>query len=202
MTTQITNNDVKNYLLRVYFGPLRHDPVRKAVNRAYRDFNRTLRGFSSLTDGESIRTEAHEYLENALAELISKAAPMSQSEFDSWHERTCVQLSSLYGDFKFHVGQAQKWINMAIKYIFVIDRTLIDPQWACCHVPIDQILLQQLRQAGHTPPRFGKPWSRISCYSSYLAFQKWFRAEFDGIPMDVEFGLWMGTPEDTSYAAN
>jgi hypothetical protein len=132
------------------------------------------------------------YLHHELSALANTETP-GQPAFDRWHESVCLQLTGFYGDFQFTVGQAQKWVNMAIKYLFVVDRALIERHWQYCHIPIDQILLAQLRRSGHTPPPVGHAWSRLDSYPQYLDFQRWFRDEFAGAPMDNEFNLWMTT---------
>ena len=42
--------------------------------------------------------------------------------FDAWHRDACTQLCGLYANRAFPtfcVGQAQKWLNMAFKYLHV-----------------------------------------------------------------------------------
>ena len=44
-----------------------------------------------------------------------------QEEFTLWHQRLCVKLTLLDHDsYKLHIGQAQKWINMTLKYLSVL----------------------------------------------------------------------------------
>lgn len=33
--------------------------------------------------------------------------------------------------------------------------------------------------------------SGINSYDKYLEFQKWFRNQYYGIPLDVEFNMWL-----------
>ncbi len=164
------------------------EPVRKAVQRAYRDFNRTLTGFGMHPDRLAVRQSAATVLQQR---LTKPPKIVSQEEYDSWHEAVCRDLQACYADFTFTVGQAQKWLNMTVKYLFVLHRSLIEESWPYCHVPVDQILLRQLRDLGHSPPPVGAAWSRLDNYPQYLHFQKWFRDTFPGAPMDNEFELWM-----------
>jgi hypothetical protein len=195
MGSRLGDDDVYNYLVHVYFGPVNNAPVKKAVSRAYRDFNRTLRGFGIHPGRAELRTSTREYLEGELTALGS-AKMAGQADFDSWHETTCAHLKSFYGDFPFTVGQSQKWINMAIKYLFVLDRERVETYWQYCHVPIDKILLKQLKQQGLEHPPVNEPWSRLDEYGQYLDFQTWFRGEFAGFPMDNEFEMWMKSDMD------
>ena len=48
---------------------------------------------------------------------------VSQRDFDRWHEAACTKLQTLYHDHgftDFSVGQAQKWLNMSLKYVFTL----------------------------------------------------------------------------------
>ncbi len=190
MASRLNEEEIKRYLLHVYFGPIGSVPVKKAVNRAYLDFNRTLRGFGVHPERTDVRSSVGEYLEYEVKSLASMQM-VCQDDFDSWHEATCMQLKRFYSDFPFTIGQSQKWINMAIKYLFIIDRERVEACWQYCHVPIDRILLMQLHEQGHEPPPIKKPWSRLDDYGEYLDFQRWFRSEFSGAPMDNEFRIWM-----------
>ena len=173
MGSRLTEADLKDYLARVYFGPVEDAPIRKAVERAYRDFNRTLRGFGKYPARIEVRSSAGEYLQEELKAL--KSAQMgSEADFDSWHETTCGRLKSFYGDFPFTIGQSQKWINMAIKYIFVLDRTRVEAHWQYYHVPIDKILLKHLHGQGHEPPPINSPGAGSMTTRSTLTFSSGF----------------------------
>lgn len=128
------------------------------------------------------------------------AGCLSQSNFDDWHKCTCDALRASFGDFHLYYGQAQKWINMSLKYLFILDRPRVDPYWEYCHVPIDRYLLRGIEL--HDPPRFGCAWSRIDSYDRYLEFQGWFRSEMAGIPMDNEWKIWLRPLNDNVSGAD
>lgn len=192
MQSELGESDVKEYLILLYFGPV-NDPVRKSVGRAYRDFNRTLRGLSRHPGASDITSTARAHLQQTLNGLQT-AEFNNQDKFDNWHETLCAQLKQFYGEFPFTVGQAQKWVNMSVKYLFVLDRSLVESHWQYCHIPIDKIIIQQLRQLGYKPPFVGPAWSRLDSYERYLEFEDWFRHTLPGIPMDNEFHLWQRSP--------
>src|SRR5579859_7870669 len=112
--------DYEEYLLHLIFGT--EISPSACVSLAYRDFNRTLRGISKLPNRDELHTKAEQALTDALTTLKAKLEkPMAQSDFDDWHRKTCDGLVAVYGDtFVFHAGQAQKWVNMALKYIFTV----------------------------------------------------------------------------------
>jgi hypothetical protein len=190
MGTTIDEN-AKNYYLRyLYFGNL-DDPVGTAIRRSYRDFNRTLRGFARVANSDEIRVRARETLRDGLTALKSSSIA-GQDEFDNWHRELGARLSSDFESFHFTVGHGQKWINMSIKYLFLLRLSDVEQYWNFCHVPIDRIIIQRLEAQGKMPPKLGHVWSAVDSYERYLNWQIWFREELPGIPMDEEFRLWMG----------
>lgn len=193
MKSQITREQWDKYILDLFFGT--NKPLKNCINRAYRDFNRTLHGFGSLLNNEKVTKEVKEYLFNEFEKLKSKKIS-TQEDFDSWHENQCTALNTLYVERNynsFYIGQAQKWINMTFKYIFSYGNKYLDGYdniYQFCHVPLDNILIDQLKM--YNPPKLKTSWSRINNYKTYLSYQNWFRGKFDNLPLDIEFKLWLG----------
>ena len=131
----------------------------------------------------------------AIGELAMKLEDANQASFDAWHEKTAKDLCGIYsaaGYKDFHIGQAQKWINMALKYVYVFGESYLpgfSKFFPYCHVPIDNIILEKdefkdLRSSECA-------WSRISNYDDYFEFQLSVRQEFpDSSPLAVEFQAW------------
>ncbi|MDD6564940.1 MAG: hypothetical protein PUF08_07650, partial [Clostridiales bacterium] len=96
-----------------------------------------------------------------------------QSTFDEIHKRTCSQLVKAYSNVKikdsgyaaFSFGNAQKWFNMTMKYIYIIGNCLLQFKdsydkvnadfvdkyaikntdfWNKVHIPVDSYILQAL----------------------------------------------------------
>ncbi|MGO8794533.1 MAG: hypothetical protein ACLQLC_06900 [Candidatus Sulfotelmatobacter sp.] len=185
--------DYEEYLLRLIFG--RDISLSACVSLAYGDFNRTLRGISKLPDADDLHTKAEKVLTDALTTLQARlATPMTQSEFDDWHKKTCDSLGAIYGDtFAFHAGQAQKWVNMTLKYIYTVGEEHIQgfaPAYTLCHAPLDNTVLEELTRYGFDLP--DKAWSQFD-YAEYFKCQEWMRNKFKPTPLlSVEFFLWMG----------
>jgi hypothetical protein len=65
----------------------------------------------------------------------------TQEQFDEWHRSACLELATIYNDGgcpSFFVGQAQKWLNMTFKYIYVLGDERIPGfghLYDLCHVP-------------------------------------------------------------------
>ena len=189
-----TQSDQEDFLLRLYFGIA--PPLRATVDRAYLDFSRTLHGISKLPDSASVRSEAGELVESWLNKLAEVNCSPDQAEFDARHRQGCEQLCALYVRHRFAafaVGQAQKWLNMALKYVYVFgERRLpgFSGLYSLGHIPLDSVILNRLSSYG-APPLSSDSWSRLRDYDEYLDFQKWLRKRFpDSAPLAVEFRLW------------
>ncbi len=177
----------ESFLIRAYFGP---DPefLRSCSSRAYRDFNRTLHGIPA-----GAREDGEKLLLDRLKKIKVTANP-TQPVFNRWHCTTCKELSKAFGQHGFPrltVGQAQKWINMTLKYVYVIGEDRIpgyEHLYKFCHAPLDRILIDALSGKGFEP--LGCAWSRLDDYGEYLERQRWIRATFEKPPLDVDFELW------------
>ena len=74
---------------------------------------------------------------------------------------------------------------MALKYISMFEHKKTESTYEYYHVPIDNYILKS------TKYKFDTAWSKITSYEKYYDFQKWFRNTYDGIPLDVEFNMWL-----------
>jgi hypothetical protein len=186
-------DDQRRTLLTFYFG--RSDPLVACVSRAYRDFNRTLHGLSGIANRDALKNAAEARVRGLLSNLAHNVGEPSKASFDSWHRAGVTALQELYAghDYKkFTVGQGQKWLNMAFKYLqcYGDEEVAGFGRWyPFAHVPIDNDLLGLLED--RNPPRLGARWSRLNDYETYLGFQEWFRKEFAGSsPLAVESWMW------------
>jgi hypothetical protein len=192
----IDRKDYEEYLIRLYFGNS-DDLLTACINRAYRDFNRTIHGIDRLEAKDQLHQDAYGYLKKSFSDIQTGCVGIAeQEEFDRWHQSICSDLSRYYnkhGYGSFAVGQAQKWINMTFKYIFTMGSDRIsgfDNLYKFCHIPLDNIILKKLRDE-YEFPGLSCAWSRLGDYSEYLSCQKWIRQTFTELPLDIEFKLWI-----------
>ena len=184
----------ESYLIRLYFGS-GSDPLILCLNRAYRDFNRTLHQISSIEGKDDLYIQVRSYLYGAFKDL-KLTSIKGQGGFDNWHQTMCYQLQGIYAEWGYHnffIGQGQKWINMTFKYIFTMGSSRIpgyEEFQRFCHVPLDNILLAQLEP--YDFPVLSARWSRLNDYQEYLSCQNWIRNTFRLNPLDTEFKLWLG----------
>jgi hypothetical protein len=188
-----SREDHFDFLVRCYFGEGK-DPLRLCVQRAYLDLNRTLHGFAGHKGAGELREGAHQ-LVATLVDESRKAAP-TQHGFDAWHRDACASLRTLYwqdGFDRFTFGQAQKWLNMTLKYVFTLGEARLpgfEHQYAHAHIPIDNVFVLAARPYGGPP--LPMPWSRLDDYTIYFDLQRQYRAMFEGsAPLAAEFRLWI-----------
>ena len=93
----LTRADYENYLVYLYFGP-DQDLLKACINRAYRDFNRTMHGFSKIEKVGQLYDEAAILLKELLESLKTLSSPNSITTevFDNWHKTTCEKITSLF----------------------------------------------------------------------------------------------------------
>ena len=188
-----TQENQQDFLCRLYFGAS-EDKLELIIQRAYLDFSRTVTGAAKYPNAHQ---SASQLLRNEISTLPNLAINISQARFDDWHEKICHSLCSEYskaGYEHFYIGQAQKWLNMAMKYVYVIGEDRLRgyaPLYSMCHVPIDNIILQSPQFKGLVA--IEEAWSRISEYATYFAFQLAARRKYPSwAPLAVEFWAWQG----------
>lgn len=202
--------DYENFLIEGIFRPSENlskfpqgylgsseDYLTRCIKVAYRDFNRTLRKITALPANQKMALDeaAQQGMITALSQLRTLGI-LSYADFDGWHQQSCTQLSKIYAEHNyphFYIGQGQKWINMALKYVFTMGSERIggfENIYPFCHVPIDNILLRYTAKYGFTG--FQTAWSRINDYDRYMVYQNQFRERFTIPPLDIELLLWNG----------
>ena len=161
------------------------DIITLAIEKAYKDLQRTIRGFSNHSEHDIISRTARQTLHASVTAILS-AEINSQSEFDRLHKTACYNLISSFKGQLFTVGQAQKWVNMTFKYLHLLDYPQVQRVYEYCHVPIDSYILNA------TNYTMIQAWSKLDDYHEYLGYQNWFRKKYpNDIPLDKEFYLWL-----------
>ncbi len=201
--SHFTERDFVDFFIYLSMGKLEH-VISACINRAYLDFNRTLHGFGDHPNKVDLHSSAVTLLTTRIEKL--KGIPhATQDEFDAWHAETCLELTEKYKqdgvswhEFHFHIGQAQKWVNMTLKYMFVLQERITGySQWhPFFHVPIDLVIVKILSDKFNFNKNnfFACEWSRIDDYhGQYMKVQHWFRIQFPNKwPLTVEYSLWLG----------
>ena len=102
-----------DFLICSYFGQSK-DLVKAAIDRAYIDMaSHTLILNVDYKVKWNYRYQASCIIANELERY-----PGENDDFDTWHKALLTEIKEVYKDTDFMDGQAHKWINMTIKYIF------------------------------------------------------------------------------------
>jgi hypothetical protein len=193
--TTLTQDEIQKFWIRVYLGTTNDkELIGAAIDRAYRDFNRTMHGIQ-----EKQTVETKKFLCNFMLSVVENLTSKQfgcQVEFDYWHKVKCDELIETFVEFpafKISYGQAQKWINMTLKYLFALGDNIVNgisTNYIYYHIPIDNIIQDKLLEK-YGIPKFSERWSRIDDYERYLNYQIKVRQIIQNqIPMDVELRLF------------
>ena len=187
------DKDILDFLKAAYFGDY-SNVLKAASGRAYRDMNRTIR-FNGLPDKK--RLEMREKVNSVLEEEIKRLTVESitnQETFDAWHYNVSDKIKSIYVDagIKFTYGHAQKWINMTIKYLYMLGVNSFEDVFEYLHIPLDNYVFDVAKTELNIP-RPKTAWSSWDDYDGlYLNYQKLIRQKMDCVtPLRWEFRYWL-----------
>lgn len=129
--------------------------INEASQRAYRDLCRTLSKVGEF-GGEARRLKIDNLIEEGIKELIDSGA-----SYDNWHQKVCKEMIKIYeGYSKFTYGHAQKWLNMAMKYLIIYadDTTYkgLEPFAGDLHIPVDSYIFKAARDKVGFPYKKGE----------------------------------------------
>lgn len=184
------------------------------VEKAYRDFCRTIK-YQKDADVEK-KASFKEKTTKLIINLINNYPVIDDHEelsFDDWHRKAIEGIIELSEKFSYlfrgsefiTVGQAQKWLNMSIKYMRMMDvlNERMEPEFI--HVPIDNYIIDAVKKQEKIAeqfnveglgikPTFSESWSRIDNYDEYSDYQQKIREELKikhCLPIDWESEVWM-----------
>lgn len=157
----------------IYFGrvfepgkDLEQAEIEAVGMRAYRDLSRTMRYVKGTDEpaewGKSMRWHfaariSHDELAAGVHALF---AVQSQEEFDREHRTCCENILNLANSTeqepllqeKMTYGQAQKWVNMTMKYLYILGY-VPEKVVPFLHVPVDDFMLEAVWSANHGEDR-------------------------------------------------
>ncbi|MBF1307364.1 hypothetical protein NM219_06250 [Parvimonas micra] len=190
---KIKDEELLKFLKFSYFGTLTN--LKEATaNRAYRDMCRTIR-FDGLCEDSRLNLKIE-----VNSELITKIENLAEN-FDTWHKEVCNLIVEKYKDhgIKLTYGQAQKWVNMTIKYLYILNEHTFDNVFDFLHIPVDNYIFKAAKEKlGIDNPK--KPWSKLD-ETEYFEYQKAIREklkekirekiDIDTPPLLWEFKNWL-----------
>lgn len=151
-----------------------------AAHKAYADMaRRTLRIKENSKERIALKKIATKILRQAVEDLKNDS-----SDFPKWHEKSCNALIACYGG-QISYGQAQKWLNMLLKYLYVYDvngyETLFSSREgiAALDMPVDSKVIEALHKKYNVkrPTAGWSVWDR----NTYRAYQAAARSALQNI---------------------
>lgn len=159
--------------------------------------------------------------ENILPPIETKEGEISfkNSDFDDWHKAKCEEIINFMNNSidksntnilkkDFTIGQAQKWVNMTLKYLWLLNAlpTGVNPEYL--HVPIDSYIIKiayskkvTFKYALGLEEKREKSWSKLSKYEKYFKIQEAIRKAIktnttnETIPIKWESLAWIEVAE-------
>ncbi len=160
--------------------------------------------------------------ENILSPIKTKEGEISfeSSDFDKWHKAKCEEIINFMNNSinksntnilkkDFTIGQAQKWVNMTLKYLWLLNAlpTGVKPEYL--HVPIDSYIIEiaydnknKFENAlGLLEEKPEKSWSELYKYEEYFKIQEAIRKAIktnttnETIPIKWESLAWIEVAE-------
>lgn len=161
--------------------------------------------------------------ENILSPIKTKEGEISfeSSDFDKWHKAKCEEIINFMNNSidksntkilkkeNFTIGQAQKWVNMTLKYLWLLNAlpTGVKPEYL--HVPIDSYIIEiaydnknkfeNALELLEEKPK--KSWSKLPEYKKYFKIQEAIRKAIktnttnETIPIKWESLAWIEVAE-------
>jgi hypothetical protein len=166
MSSLLPHELKEDFYIRIYFN-IREGFEMAGIRRAYLDFNRTLPVLNKTQlEREHDRKNTEYYLKDKLIQFVNEDFIDFQA-FDLYHRKLCEDLTGNWNELT--IGQAQKWINMTLKYWLVFgERRIknIEKNARFFHIPIDRLVQYKMIVI-----KGSKPWSKITDYDEYLKYQ-------------------------------
>lgn len=160
--------------------------------------------------------------ENILSTIETKEGEISfeSSDFDKWHKAKCEEIINFMNNSidksnteilkeSFTIGQAQKWVNMTLKYLWLLNAlpTGVKPEYL--HVPIDSYIIEiaydnknKFENAlGLLEEKPEDSWSKLPKYETYFEIQEAIRKAIktnttnETIPIKWESLAWIEVAE-------
>lgn len=160
--------------------------------------------------------------ENILSPIKTKEGEISfeSSDFDKWHKAKCEEIINFMNNSinksntnilkkDFTIGQAQKWVNMTLKYLWLLNAlpTGVKPEYL--HVPIDSYIIEiaydnknKFENAlGLLEEKPEESWSELYKYEEYFKIQEAIRKAIktnttnETIPIKWESLAWIEVAE-------
>ena len=171
----------------------RESKIDLAIKRAYRDMNRTLRTKEHQAEWDSLKEDVTKLINDCVKRFV--VIEDGRDSYDKWFNELIISMVNSQIDvdgiiLKYKYGQAQKWVNMTMKYLFIADVPGIADAFYFCHVPIDTYIINAAEEQLNLK-RPALPWSQMDDYKEYAAYEKQIRMRLGNVaPLEWELKTW------------
>lgn len=159
-----------------------------AVYQAYFDMCRTVSGAGKGKRKKEIEKTRITVAE-ALRDYFADKPKAKKEAFDGWYGSV---LFAAQAPAHLSVGQAQKLLNMAFKYLYCLAdfREEHRSHFACCHMPLDSYTLAWYKRECDSDYD-GEAWSAIDDTAKYCHIVETIRDKLKGkVVLEEEFFIW------------
>lgn len=159
-----------------------------AVYQAYLDMCRTVSGAGKGKRKKEIE-KTRDIIAEALRDYFAGEPKTKEEAFDGWYGSVLIAAQD---PAHLSVGQSQKLLNMAFKYLYCCRdiRESAADHFACCHMALDGYTLAWYKRecdSGYD----GEAWSSIDDIAKYFHIVENTRSKVKGAsPFLAEFGIW------------
>lgn len=185
-----------------------------AGKKAYLDMNRTLT--FNKEKAKELTDSKRKDIRNGAIKIMYSAFKNIGNEYNKWHEALCTSIINHYCENNYltkrnnkksegkpmSIGQAQKWINMTIKYIWLVYSVSSDNldyykelmnKKDDFHIPLDSIILKYIHDEHIVDYDLIKnyTWSQIDDYTEYSEYQQAIRDKINYNPLEWELVHWI-----------
>ena len=189
------NENIKKFYRICVFGTEENNE-KAAAKRAYRDMCRTIRFEKGVSQKQKndCRARVVELIETEIKKYNSID---TVEKYDEFHDSLCLRIIDCYDNqtiAEITYGQAQKWVNMTMKYLCVLYEGQCDwlnKIYSFLHIPIDSIILDKAKKEFQYEFSVNNtPWSQLS-REEYITIQNKLRAVIKDVALiDWEFKAW------------
>ena len=212
-----TNDELRNFLVFSYFGE-EYDAMQKSkdelmikmcVKRAYLDFCRTLtykKNQEIKKQKENFETAIYNLIKDHIIHRLNSSIKNLQNNFsfneyydyDKWHENVCTSIAKTANnnyanifdsDKIFHYGQAQKWINMTMKYLVLLgywNDTESHKLIEVLHVPVDSYTIESAIKDLKVPTYTDNTSSEDGSVNTQKPWSQWNQADYENFQKAIK----------------
>lgn len=180
----------------------RDEMIDACIKRAYLDTCRRI-NFPLPAAQKKDEAKGQYFYEHTVDVLRKRIEQLSEQDYDQWHKETCEavikmgcadDIRNFYQEsIVLTYGHAQKWVNMTMKYLYLLEQLLekgyVSCNWSKLHVPIDSFIMESIYKDIELPGReHGRSFDKVKKLKfdtaqsdDLLPWSKWEQKGYEGV---------------------